>query len=65
MKRASLFALVICGCVQAGCAWDVESRGSQSMTVDASKWGTGEQAITPTNSNRAQDGVPLDLRKGR
>jgi hypothetical protein len=53
---AQLFILLGYGCDTIGL-----DRGPK-YDVDWSKFGTGEQAITPTNDSRYVNGMPLDAR---
>jgi hypothetical protein len=56
----TLAAILLAIVALSGCT--VSSSGSQSLEVDPSKYGTGEQAIAPANGHGYFNGEKLDHR---
>jgi hypothetical protein len=58
IRLAALAALAACGC-------SLPATGGRAYDIDASKIGTGEQAVVPRNDSQFWNGQQMDTRSPR
>lgn len=63
LARTLFAALGLFAGLGSGCAFDMENRSSQRITVDPWNALYGEPVVSPTNDARSWNGEPMDYRR--